>query len=274
MPIDYKNGKIYRIVCPDGQYYIGSTTSPLEDRLRQHKMHSKQNPARKLFKTIHTFGWDTVEMELVEAYSCSSKQELTSREDSFIKQAKNDPMCLNQIRACVSKEEKAETMKAYYEAHKEEIKEKHKEYYANPEIKEKVDDYQAKYRKENAEKRRAYSKKYAEENQESVSAARKRYYQENKEELLEKIKTYVEKNKEKVRERKRNWVVRKKEENAETIQKEKEERMALKQKQVEERKLQQETPVECECGGSYQPYRKSRHDKSKKHIAFLQSSSL
>lgn len=39
-------------------------------------------------------------------------------------------------------------------------------------------------------------------------------------------------------------------------------------KRKEENKLLQETPVKCECGGTYQPYRKSRHDKGKKHISF------
>ncbi len=266
MPIQYENGKIYRILCPDGQYYIGSTTSTLEQRLRQHKMQGKQNPNRKVYKTIHEQGWDSIEIELLEDFPCTTKNELTAREDIFIKQAKeNDPMCLNVIRSHVTQEEKKELLKQYYEAHKEEIKEQHKEYYADPVVKEKTDQYQADYRKRNAEKRRAYSKQYAQDHLEEVKQARKEYYQTKKEELIAKNKAYVEANKEIVQERKRRWTQAYKEKNAEAIQAEQAQRKQARQAKTQDAKQQRETPVLCECGGTYQPYRKSRHDASKKH---------
>ena len=40
--MDYKNGKIYRIVCEEtGRQYIGSTCSTLVKRLSNHKNKSK-----------------------------------------------------------------------------------------------------------------------------------------------------------------------------------------------------------------------------------------
>ena len=273
MPVSYENGKIYQIICPDGQYYIGSTTSSLDDRFRQHKMHGKQHPTRKLFQTIYTFGWDKVHIQLIEDYPCKSKDELTTREDFFIKQAKqNDPMCLNVIRAHVTEEEVIESKKAYYEAHKDEIKEKHIEYYADPVIKEKTDQYQAEYRLKNAEKRREYSKKYIEEHPEETKNARKVYYETHKEEFLQKCKVYTEKNKERVAERKRLWAQKKKEETAEQIAKEQAEKKLKRQEKTLERKQKDEAIHTCECGGTYQPYRKSRHDTSKKHMKFMNAS--
>ena len=269
MPVDYENGKIYWIVCPDGQYYIGSTTSSLDNRFRQHKMHSKLYPTRKLFQTINSFGWNNVNIELIEDYPCKSKDELTLREDYFIKQAKeSDAMCLNINRSHVTKEERSELLKAYYETHKDEIKANHMIYYSDPVIKERTDQYQTEYRLQNAEKRRAYSKKYVEEHPEEVKTARKIYYESHKEEFLEKSKKYVEANKEKVAERKRLWTQKKNEENAEAIQAIREEKKAIRQKKTQEKKEQKEAIIQCECGGTYQPYRKSRHEQGKKHKKF------
>ena len=50
----------------------------------------------------------------------------------------------------------------------------------------------------------------------------------------------------------------------------KEERLKIKAQHKLDKKATDEQVIMCECGGSYQPYRKSRHDSSKKHQKFIE----
>lgn len=262
----YEDGKIYRLICIDGRYYYGSTTQKLNLRFNAHKQSGKTSPDTQVYKYINMIGWKNVEIELVEDFPCETKQELNAREDFYIKAAKDDELCLNFNRAYVSKAEKKENMKQYYEEHKEEIIESHKIY--NKENKDKVDEYQANYRKENAEKRREYTRQYTEEHHEEVKAAKREHYQKNKERLLAENKQYVAENREKVSARKLAWAHRKREENAETIAEERAKKREARTKKSEARIEHDNTIVQCECGGSYQNYRKKRHDSSKLHMAY------
>ncbi len=264
----YTNGKIYRLLCEDGYYYIGSTINNLNYRLSNHKGSSKRETS-KVYNHINKIGWDNVTIELLEEYPCKNRQELNEKETQYICELKEDELCLNINRSYVTPEQRKEDVKEYYEENKERIIEQHREYLADPKVKVQADTYQANYRKENAEKRRAYSKKYAEEHPEAVKEARKEYYEENKERVLQQQKEYTEKNKERIQEKKREWQQRKKAENAPIVQAEREKRKQIRAKKSEEQKLLRETPVKCECGGSYQPYRKSRHEEGKKHTAFM-----
>lgn len=38
----YNNSKIYKLICDDGHYYIGSTTQKLNHRFNNHKTLSKK----------------------------------------------------------------------------------------------------------------------------------------------------------------------------------------------------------------------------------------
>jgi hypothetical protein len=264
----YDNGKIYKLVCDDEHYYIGSTILKLNLRFNSHKATSKREDATsRVYKHINEIGWDKVKIELIEIYPCDSKKELTEREDHYIQIAKDDHLCLNFNRAHVSPEEKLETMKKYYEENKEKIIAQHKEYIE--ENKEKVDAYHAEYRKGHAEERREYSKKYAEEHPEWVKTSRKAKYEKNKAKELEQSKKYKEEHKEKIAEQKLAWQRKKRAEyletHAEEIAKKKEE----KQKKKEERIAKEREIVKCECGGSYQQYQKKRHMESKKHKSFV-----
>lgn len=266
----YKNGKIYRLLCADGHYYIGSTINNLKNRLANHKISSKDSKA-KVYTYINSVGWDNVKIELVEKYPCLSKEALIKQEAFYINEMKEDDFCLNTNKPHVTKEEREENKKAYYESHKDEIKAKHKEYYADPAVKEKTDAYQAEYRKQNAEKRRAYTNQYKKDHSEQVKQACKSYYEQNKETIKAKNQAYVLANKEVVQERQRKWAEKKREEQAETLLADQEARKQLREAKTQQAKMERETPVQCECGGTYQPYRKSRHDAGKKHLAFLTS---
>ena len=251
----YKHGQIYKLQCTDGHFYIGSTTKSLAKRLRWHKDASVRGTNR-LYTHINSIGWDNVHIELIEKYSYHTINELRKQEDMYIKQHINEVLCLNFNRAQLTIEEKIEqnrTNSANYRAeHKETINQKF-----------------AEYRKKNApllaEKQRAYAKK----NKEKITAYKKTYDETHKEQLAETYKAYRLKNKEKIVKRQREWEKKKKEENAEVIAEEREKRKKKRQEKSQQRIEHDNTINTCECGGTYQNYRKNRHLVSKKHIAFI-----
>jgi putative protein kinase ArgK-like GTPase of G3E family len=90
-----------------------------------------------------------------------------------------------------------------------------------------------------AEKQKEYYKnniekieKYREDNKEQHSKTKKEHYEKNKEKILESQKEYREKNKEKISEKTKEKIV-------------------------------------CECGKEITKCNKSRHEKSKRHVEFL-----
>ena len=241
----YQNGKIYRLICEDGRYYYGSTIQKLYIRLNHHKCSSKTD-TNKIYLHINKIGWDNVKIELIESYPCDSKQELNKKEEYYINQSILDPKCLNTISAYLTEEQQ----------------------------KERIDTYQSQYRIDNAEKRRDYSKQYALEHPDQVKDTKKKYREENKENIAEYWREYrsKEENKEKLRKIKQKSAQKIKEQNAEIISKECEERKQKREEKSQARIEHDNTIVQCICGGSYQNYRKKRHDESKKHLIFTSNS--
>lgn len=145
--MDYKNGKIYKLQCEDGYYYIGSTTTELRKRFKGHKDKSvRASPL--VYQHITAIGWDKVRIVLVEDYPCASKEHLLRKEDEIIQAHRKEPMCLNMKRAYLTdeeekadnearsksyhaahKQEEAVACKKYQETHKEEIKAQRKVYW-------------------------------------------------------------------------------------------------------------------------------------------------
>jgi len=88
MPRDFKNGKIYVIICRDtGKRYFGCTTLTLQQRLIIHRTECKNFLYKngiwgRAFPIIHHNNFDMV---LLENYPCSSLGELCSREDYYIR---------------------------------------------------------------------------------------------------------------------------------------------------------------------------------------------
>jgi len=246
METRYNAGKIYKIICTDGHFYIGSTINTLNYRFNNHKRAARQKDATQpLYLYVNTIGWDNVKIELIENYSCKSKAELVAKEDRYIQKAKKDPLCLNFKRAHIPTEERAEYVKTYL-----------------AENKEKVVAYHKKYRKDNADTIAEYNKKYVAEHVEEVKEARKTHYEENKEATLASNRLYVETHKEAVNEYKKKWA------------KENYAKLAPIKKIAHDAKtaarvLRDSTSVTCECGGTYLPRHKERHAESKKHVKFL-----
>jgi hypothetical protein len=264
---DYQEGKIYKLQCNDGHYYIGSTIESLLNRFRRHKTASNTQTSNA-YKHINIIGWDNVIIELIEDYSCESKTDLIKKEDEYIKKHIEDPMCLNEHRSYLTVDEDKQKKKQYYEEHKQETLEYQQQYReAN---KEKIQEYFVNYRQEHAEKRREYSKKYVEKNKENVKEARRKRYETNKEKELQQHKLYNQNNQEKVNQYKKEWAQKYKETHTEEIANEREQKRAIREEKKQTRITHDRTIISCDCGGSYQNYQKKRHMESKKHQHFME----
>jgi len=169
--VNYQEGKIYKLVG-GGLTYYGSTCCDLRFRLCGHKTDFKRNiniSSKLLFET-----GDKVEIILVEYFPCNNKMELNARERWYIEN--ND--CVNMIIP-------TRTIKEYYEANKEEIKEQKKEYYEAHKEQRKEKDKQ--YREVNKEQKKEQNKEYYEAKKDHLKKQNKEYYKAHKEEVLKKM---------------------------------------------------------------------------------------
>lgn len=162
----YDAGKIYKLVCEDGKYYIGSTIRPLYARISSHRYASTKTQTNNAYNHIKTIGWDKVTIQLIELFPCENRTQLLERETFHICQHKEDVLCLNTRNPLTdnttteAKQAHRETCKEYYQQHREEILQKRSEYQC--EHREERSEYNREYRQRNAEKLKAYDKEYAE----------------------------------------------------------------------------------------------------------------
>ena len=111
---------------------------------------------------------------------------------------------------------------------------------------------QKEYREKNAEKIKEIKKNYNDSHKEQNSIQRKLYYETHKEEIIEQSKKYVEENKEKIKKNREEWYQKNKE------------KILEKNKQT----------LICQCGSEVRCAGKAEHNKSVKHINFIQSLSV
>ena len=235
--VNYANGKIYKIVCnKTGLQYFGSTTKKhICQRITAHKDNIKswKEGKRKSKCTSYViFENDDYYYELVENYPCESKDQLTAREGFWIRNNE-----------CVNKVVPHRTRKEYRQDNKERIAEQKKEYYEQN--KETIDEWHKKYREENKERKSDYDKQRYKDNRDKKCEYSKEYYKANKEHINEQRKEYMEANKEKI------------------LEKQKEYREANKEKIKEN--------IVCDCGSVFRKDYISKHKKSKKHLAWIDS---
>lgn len=105
---DYTQSKIYRIVCEDGKFYIGSTVLTLRERFTQHCRNSLTVNSR-VYRHVRSLGGpDKMKIELVkENLGIETRDELLKIEDGFIREGlKNRKMCLNRNRPRATQEER------------------------------------------------------------------------------------------------------------------------------------------------------------------------
>ena len=157
---DYKEGKIYKIKCNEtGEQYFGSTTGSLQLRLSCHKSKTKSK-RQCMAKQIINRG--NFQIELVENYSCETKQELHKRERFYI----DNNECINHVIP-------TRTQKEYRELHKEKLKELNRT-----------------YEKEHRQERNTWQNNYYKTNEDYREKSKVRasqYYEQNKEKVLERM---------------------------------------------------------------------------------------
>jgi hypothetical protein len=130
----YNNSKIYKILSnrEPKYYYIGSTVSDLNTRLRRHKSDSKVNPNVKKNIFFNSIDWD-VQILLIQDINVTNFSELREIENNFIKQVINDDMCLNTYYSILNEQLRNQKTlaygKQYYKNNIDEVRKKHNEYY-------------------------------------------------------------------------------------------------------------------------------------------------
>ena len=147
--MDYQNTIIYKIVCNDlsiTDLYVGHTTNFIK-RKCQHKYACTNENAKKhhlkIYKTIRdNSGWDNWSMIEVEKYPCNDINEALARERYW----------LEELNSKLNVRVPSRTKQEYYEANKDEIKDKKKE-----------------YREANKDKIREQSKTYREANKDKIT---------------------------------------------------------------------------------------------------------
>jgi hypothetical protein len=121
--MDYKNGKIYRLVCnKTGLQYIGSTTQRLSKRLYLHKNGFKRWKEGKCETHVRSFDIienDDYQIVLIELFPCETKEELLKRERYWIETLD----CINVRIPKQSLEERREYERIYREENADHYKE-------------------------------------------------------------------------------------------------------------------------------------------------------
>jgi len=174
--MNYKNGKIYQIVCNiTGEVYIGSCITTLVKRFYHHKHKNNKCSSKQI-----TDRGDCV-IVLIEEFPCDNKSQLFQRERYHYDLIPN----INRNRPFVTEEEGIESnrerMNARYAPNREALLTKCKKYY--------------------------------EDNREAVLAKQKDYYEANTEAILTRQKAYDAANKEAISKRKKKAYQAKKTEN-------------------------------------------------------------
>ncbi len=158
--MDYKNGKIYRLVCNvTGLQYIGSTTQPLSKRLGCHKAYYNRwlKGNYKNITSTEIIKNDNYDIILVESYPCKTKEELHKRERYYIETT----VCVNKV---IPTRTRAEYDLIYNQQHKNEIH-----------------NYQNQYREDHKEHIDKYKKEWYAEHKDDILKSKKELYDKNKE---------------------------------------------------------------------------------------------
>ena len=134
-------GIVYRFECKQtGKFYIGSTTQPINKRLKNHKSKAKE-PRRKvtpLYSHFNEVGWELLNVVVVVEKEFQSRHELLEHEKEEILKWKEDALCLNVCTPFITSDENMESKrllyKKRYRLHKKEEYERLKTWrLANPE---------------------------------------------------------------------------------------------------------------------------------------------
>lgn len=120
---------VYKIVCPDKYFYIGSTSKHLQVRLYQHHIDSTRKNTKFYNHINQTGGWTGVNIECLETTDDYKIKEL-----DLIFAEKDNPYCLN-MKGTVGKDKayqnRLERVSKWYYNNRDYVLEKRKNYYKN-----------------------------------------------------------------------------------------------------------------------------------------------
>lgn len=141
-----KTGYIYSLTCNNPNLiYYGSTTKPLNERLKGHKTKSNNCESKILFE------WGNVKINMLEEIKFEYKKELLERESYYIKNLK----CVNKVIPYKTDKELEEYQKQYRINNKDILNERKRISYIKN--KDKINEKKKKYRLENKDKIKEYN---------------------------------------------------------------------------------------------------------------------
>ena len=187
MPVDYANGKIYRILQDNEKtVYVGSTSQALSARMAQHRKDVKRHPEWKLYKLMAEVGIEHFHIELISDFPCERKEQLHAEEGRHIRlhNTLTDGGNMNMA---------GRSVKQYYADNLDRIKTDMKVY--NESHKEVKHEYNTKYYSANKDKILQGCKVYYDANQVSILEEKKTYYMAHKEEKATYNRAYIDEHK-------------------------------------------------------------------------------
>lgn len=203
---DYSKSVIY-IIKPnvdnydENDVYYGSTTD-FKTRCSAHK--TKYNnyynnidvEYLSYYIIYNKYGINNCKTEIIENYSCNTKEELLLRERYYIE----NYQCINFKKPISYKIDKHEYDKLYQKQYRIDNHDKillnQKQYRHNNN--ELIKENNKKYRKNHKNELNEYNKNYHEKNKDLLIQKQRDYYNKNKEKLLEKKKEYYNNNKDNI----------------------------------------------------------------------------
>lgn len=135
MQRDFTKGKIYKIISELGECcYIGSTTSPLCQRMAVHRYKYREHVNGRppgYCSSFEVLKYADVRIELLELFPCTDDKELREHERMF---KEREPTAVNKYRAIQTAEERHQQLRAasarYRAAHRDEINARQRAAYA------------------------------------------------------------------------------------------------------------------------------------------------
>jgi GIY-YIG catalytic domain len=266
--IDYRKSCVYRIIWNHSTKYVGSTTN-FKNRKSGHKSNCSNKNCKEYNRPLYKFiretgGWsDDWCMVLVEEYpNCKSSIELLKYEREHFDFYKPE---LNMNKPCLKEGEVVENLKKYYVENSTKIKEKRKQYYTENIDKIKV--YSKQYQIENADTIKEYNKVYHEENSDKLKEISRQYYIENLDKIKEQTALYRAENSVKIIERNKQYREENRDKKIETDKQ-------YYIKNINKIKENNKIKHTCECGSTYTRINILRHNKTQKHVNYLNNVSV
>ena len=174
---NYKNGKIYKIVCDEtGLTYIGSTTQTLKKRLQQHEYGYnlyKSKPNISITTSFKVLEGSAYRIELLEDVPFTTKSELYEREGYFVRSVK-----------CVNKHIPNRSYRQYCEDYRD-----------------KITEIKRRYKQKHGDKIRERDRRRRETDKDAIREKKKQEYIQNATHIKERSRRNYHKKKEYLKEK-------------------------------------------------------------------------